>query len=51
MLFGQNFKMNLSSQHEQKLEAIKSGHKRMMKYYKYYKKDSAGHIKSSPPDG
>jgi len=42
---GQSFKINLSRSHEQKLNQLKSGHKRMMKYYKYYKKDSAGHIK------
>jgi hypothetical protein len=46
LLWGQSFKINLSPKHDQKLGGIKSGHKRMMKYYKYHKKDSAHHIKS-----
>ena len=45
LLFGQGFKINLSPKHEQKLGMIKSGHKRMMSYYKFYKKDSAHHLK------
>jgi hypothetical protein len=45
ILFSQSFKVNLSPKHEQKLGHVKSGHKRMMKYYKYHKKDSAQHSK------
>lgn len=41
LLFAQDFNVNLSPKHERKMTTIKSGHKRMMKYYKYYKKDSA----------
>lgn len=44
-LFSQSFKANLSPKHEQKLSSIKSGHKRMLSYYRFYKKDSAGHVK------
>src|SRR5687767_4147103 len=42
---GQTFKVNLSPSHDKKLSLIKSGHKRMMKYYKFYKKDSVKHLK------
>jgi hypothetical protein len=36
----QNFSINLSPKHNQKLNSIQSGHKRLLKYYKFYKKDS-----------
>lgn len=45
MGFSQTFNINLSPNHQQKLTSIKSGHKRMVKFYKYYKKDSAQHTK------
>ncbi len=45
-LVAQSFKVNLSPKHEQKLSAVKSGHQRMMRYYKFYKKDSAKHFKA-----
>lgn len=45
-IFSQGFKINISPKHEQKLGMIKSGHKRMMSYYKFYKKDSAKHFKN-----
>ena len=37
----QDFSINLSSKHHNKLNSIKDGHTRLVKYYKYYKKDSA----------
>jgi hypothetical protein len=46
ILFAQSFKVNISPKHQQKLSAIKSGHQRMMRYYKFYKKDSAKHSKA-----
>lgn len=44
-LFGQSFKINLSAKHQQKLSGIQSGHKRMGKYYKFFTRDSARHVK------
>ncbi len=44
-LFAQQFNVNLSPSHQQKLSTIESGHKRMVKYYRYYKKDSARLVK------
>ncbi|MBX2969584.1 MAG: hypothetical protein KF803_09435 [Cyclobacteriaceae bacterium] len=44
-LFAQSFNINLSPIHQQKLTKIESGHKRMVKFYKFYKKDSARYIK------
>jgi hypothetical protein len=44
-IIAQSFLINLSPNHQQKLNTIKSGHQRMMKYYKYYKKDSTHHSK------
>lgn len=44
-IFSQSFKVNLSPKHEEKLSGIKSGHQRMLSYYKYYKKDSSKHFK------
>jgi hypothetical protein len=41
----QSFKVNLSPRHQEKLTNIQSGHKRMGKYYKYVKKDSARTVK------
>lgn len=46
LLFGQSFKVNLSPKHQQKLTSISSGHKRMMSYYKFYKKDSTALLKN-----
>jgi hypothetical protein len=37
----QSFKITLSPNHDKKLQAVRSGHKRIVKYNKYYKKDSA----------
>ena len=45
VLLGQGIKINLSPKHSQKLTEIKSGHARMTKYYKYYKKDSIASVK------
>lgn len=44
-LFAQTLNINLSPKHQQKLSGIESGHKRMVKFYKYYKKDSARYVK------
>ena len=43
----QSFKINLSPKHDQKLSAIKSGHKRIVKYHKYVSRDSAKDAKQS----
>lgn len=45
--FSQVVSINLSSKHQQKLNGFKSGHKRMAKYYKFYKKDSTRHVRLS----
>jgi hypothetical protein len=37
--------IDLSPKHSAKLSTIKSGHKRLVKFYKFYKKDSTRHIK------
>jgi hypothetical protein len=36
----QHFVVNLSSKHQQKLASVKDGHKRLVKYYRFLKKDS-----------
>lgn len=41
----QSFKVNISSKHESKIVRIKSGHKRCLRYYKYYRKDSIYNVK------
>lgn len=43
--FSQTLNINLSPNHAQKLSTIKSGHKRLVKFYKFYKKDSVKHFK------
>jgi len=42
-LYAQNFSINLSQRHSKQLNSFKSGHKRLVKYYRFYKKDSARH--------
>ncbi len=42
-VLGQSVRINLSQHHQNKLREITSGRKRMLKYYKYNKKDSAHH--------
>ena len=42
----QNFHLSLSQKHSQQLNTIKDGHKRLVKYYKFYKKDSANYSRS-----
>jgi hypothetical protein len=42
--FAQTFKVALSPKHTSQLSAIKSGHERMVKFYKYYKRDSVRHV-------
>jgi hypothetical protein len=44
-LFAQTFAVSLSPKHASKLNSIKTGHKRLVRYYKYYKKDSTHHIR------
>lgn len=44
-VFSQTASINLSPSHQKKLSQIESGHKRMMKFYKYFKKDSARHFR------
>jgi len=39
----QDFSVALSPKHSERLNTIKSGHKRLIKYYKFHKKDSARH--------
>lgn len=39
--FSQSFNVTLLPKHEQKLAQVKTGHTRMVKYYKFYKRDSA----------
>src|SRR3989337_2526502 len=41
----QHFSVNLSQKHAAKLNALKSGKKRLIKYYKYYKKDSTQYMR------
>lgn len=43
--FAQSFNVNLSPIHQKKLSKIESGHHRMKKFYQYYSKDSAKHVK------
>jgi len=43
--FAQSFNVNLSTIHQKKLSKIESGHNRIKKFYKYYAKDSAKHLK------
>ncbi|MBL7854173.1 MAG: hypothetical protein JNL17_07235 [Cyclobacteriaceae bacterium] len=43
---GQSFRFNLSPRHQSKLDAVQSGHKRMVKYYKFAKRDSARHVRN-----
>jgi hypothetical protein len=43
--FAQSFNINLSPIHQNKLSKIESGHNRIKKFYKYYTKDSAKHLK------
>jgi hypothetical protein len=45
-LWSQSINISLSPAHNQKLNKFKSGHKRMMKYYKFYKNDSARVVKA-----
>ncbi|HEY3406163.1 MAG TPA: hypothetical protein VGK59_22405 [Ohtaekwangia sp.] len=37
--------INLSPKNQQKLSAIESGHRRMMKFYKFYKRDSTRYMR------
>jgi hypothetical protein len=43
--YSQSVNINLSARHQKKLSEVESGHKRMKKFYKYFKKDSAQHFK------
>lgn len=43
--YSQSVNINLSPSHQKKLSAFESGHKRMKRFYKYFKKDSARHFK------
>lgn len=43
--YSQSFNISLSPVHQKKISGIESGHKRMKKYYKFYKKDSSQHFK------
>lgn len=43
----QHFSVTLSSKHEGKLNTIKSGHKRLVKYYKFLKRDSLKQAKEN----
>jgi hypothetical protein len=45
ILAAQNVSINLSPKHANKLNTYKSGHKRLVKYYKFYKKDSTRFMK------
>lgn len=44
-VFSQTVNINLSPSHQKKLSELELGHKRMKKFYKYFKKDSARHFK------
>lgn len=44
-IHAQSLNVNLSPRHSQKLSTIKSGHKRLTKFYKFYKRDSAKHFR------
>jgi hypothetical protein len=46
----QTFNVNLSPKHQRKMSAFQSGHKQMMKYYKYYKQDSIKQRKENDKD-
>lgn len=45
-LFAQHGQIVLSPKHQEKLSHIRSGHARLIKYYKFYKTDSAKNAKS-----
>ncbi len=41
----QSFSVNLSQKHTEKLNGLKDGRKRLIKYYRYYKKDSTRYMR------
>lgn len=45
-LWSQTFNISLSPTHSQKLNKYKTGHKRMLKYYKFYRADSVKEVKA-----
>ncbi len=46
VLIAQTIKITLSPKHTHKLTTIKSGHKKLTKFYKYYKKDSTQYVRA-----
>lgn len=46
LAYSQKLNITLSPEHQQKISQAKSGHRQMLRFYKYYKKDSAKQAKA-----